>query len=86
LPLLNCLYQKPTIYPPFGDYAIGLRRNTKYTIGSEDFEDRRGDVSGATLNCPFNSIDTISFSTMIKRELCIPGLWDCGSNLYQTIS
>jgi hypothetical protein len=35
---------------------------------SEDFEDRRGAIAGAAPGCPFNSIDTISFSNMMKRE------------------
>jgi hypothetical protein len=30
--------------------------------------DRRGDVAGAAPSCPFDSIDTISFITMMKRE------------------
>jgi hypothetical protein len=36
--------------------------------GSEDYEDRRGDVVGATPGCPFASIDIISFITMMKME------------------
>jgi hypothetical protein len=41
-------------------------RNTQY--GSAYCEDRRGDAAGAAPNCSLNSIDTISFSNMIKRE------------------
>jgi hypothetical protein len=40
----------------------------KYTNGSADYMDRRCDAAIAALGCPFNSIDTISFSNMIKRE------------------
>jgi hypothetical protein len=35
---------------------------------SADCKDRRGDAVGATPGCPFDSIDTISFSTMMKRS------------------
>jgi hypothetical protein len=45
---------------------MGWRRNTKYTI--QICKDRRGDVVGAALSCPFASIDTISYITMMKRE------------------
>jgi hypothetical protein len=51
-----------------------------------DCEDRRRDATRAAPGCPFDSIDTISFSNMIKREQLTPGLWDCGSYLYQTLS
>jgi hypothetical protein len=40
-------------------------RNTQY--GYEDFKDRRGPLP-TTLGCPFASINTISFVTMMKRE------------------
>jgi hypothetical protein len=46
-------------------------RNTPYEY--EDCNDRRGDATGAALGCPFNSIDTISFSNMMKREKFTPG-------------
>jgi hypothetical protein len=35
---------------------------------SINFEDIRGDAAKAAHGCPFNSIDTIYFVTMIKRE------------------
>jgi hypothetical protein len=41
-------------------------RNTQYRYA--DCEDRRGDAVGASLGCPFDSIDIISFNTMMKRE------------------
>jgi hypothetical protein len=46
-------------------------------------EDRRGSAAGAAPGCPFVSV---SFSTMLKREYFIPILWDCGSNLYHSLS
>jgi hypothetical protein len=49
---------------------------------TEYCKDMRGNAIGAVHGCPFTSIDTISFATMMK-EYFIPGLWDCGSNLYQ---
>jgi hypothetical protein len=41
-------------------------RNTQYE--STYCEDRRGDGVEATHGCPFDSIDIISFSNMMKRE------------------
>jgi hypothetical protein len=35
---------------------------------SEDCEDRRGDAARAAPGCPFDSIDTISFSNIMKRD------------------
>jgi hypothetical protein len=35
---------------------------------SADYKDRRRDTVGVIHGCPFDSIDTISFVTMIKRE------------------
>jgi hypothetical protein len=56
------------IYPSSGDFARGGRetRNTHYRYA--DCKDRRGDAIGAASGCPFDSIDTIYFSNMIKRE------------------
>jgi hypothetical protein len=48
------------------------------SAGCED----RGDTTGVAHGCLFDSIDTISFVSMIKREKFIPELWNCGSNLY----
>jgi hypothetical protein len=31
-------------------------------------KDRRGDAAGAAPGCPFDSIDAISFSNMMKKE------------------
>jgi hypothetical protein len=43
-------------------------RETRYKqYGYEDFKDRRG-TQPTTLGCPFASIDTNSFVTMMKRE------------------
>jgi hypothetical protein len=36
--------------------------------GSKDCEDRRRAAAGAAPGCPFDSIDTISFSNNMKRE------------------
>jgi hypothetical protein len=47
-------------------YAVKSFRNTPN--GSLDYEDGRGDVAGAAPGCPFDSIDTIFFNNMIKRE------------------
>jgi ferredoxin len=44
----------------------GETENTQYE--SEHCEDRRGDVTEAAPNCPFASIDIISFITMIKKK------------------
>jgi hypothetical protein len=49
-------------------------RNTQYKF--VDYKDRRGDASRATPGCPFYSIDTISFSTMMKRKYFTP--WTMG--------
>jgi hypothetical protein len=32
----------------------------------------RGDVAGAAPGCPFDSIDTISFNNMLKRDQFTP--------------
>jgi hypothetical protein len=40
--------------------------NTQYRYA--DSKDTRGDAAGAALGCLFTSIDTISFSTKMKRE------------------
>jgi hypothetical protein len=53
---------------PLGDFATRRHRNTEYKSRSEDYEDRRGDATGAAVGCPFDSIDAISFSNMMKRE------------------
>jgi hypothetical protein len=44
----------------------GERQNTPN--GCADCEDRRRDATGAAPDCPFDYIDTISFSNMMKRE------------------
>jgi hypothetical protein len=54
------------MYFPFVDFARGWRRNMKYTI--QYYKDMRGDVGKAAPSCPFDSIDTMSFNTMLKRE------------------
>jgi hypothetical protein len=33
-----------------------------------DYKDRRGDVARAIPGCPFDSINAISFITMMKKE------------------
>jgi hypothetical protein len=43
----------------------------------------RGDASRVAHGFPFDSIDTISFVTMMKREYFISGAWDYGSKLLQ---
>jgi hypothetical protein len=35
---------------------------------SVDYKDRRGGTAKDTPRCPFDSIDTISFNNMMKRE------------------
>jgi hypothetical protein len=52
----------------------------KHEIHKMDLQTTRigGDAAGAASVCPFDSIDTISFSNMIKREYFTPwtmGLW-----------
>jgi hypothetical protein len=55
------------IYDPLG-YLMRVGRETWSTqYGYEDFKDRRGMLL-TTLDCPFASINTISFVTMMKRE------------------
>jgi hypothetical protein len=41
-------------------------QNTQYR--SADCMDNKGDTANAAPGCPFDSINTISFSTMMKRE------------------
>jgi hypothetical protein len=43
------------------------------------------DDAGAAHGFPFDCIDTIFFVTMMKWENFILGLWDYGSNLYQSL-
>jgi hypothetical protein len=74
------------IYPPLVTSWWGGRETINAQYGSADCGDRWEDVVGAAPGFPFDSIDTISFSTMMKREQFTLVLWDCGSNLYQTIS
>jgi hypothetical protein len=63
---------------------VTKKRVYKTQYGFYDYEDRRGDATRAAPGCPFASINTISFITMMKMEYFIPGIWYCGSNLYQT--
>jgi hypothetical protein len=35
----------------------------------------RGDAIRVAAGCPFDSIDTISFSNMMNREEFTPGIW-----------
>jgi hypothetical protein len=66
--LWNRLALKTTIYTIAQAISRWGGRETENTQhGSADWEDRRGDVVGATLGCPFVSINTISFTTMMKR-------------------
>jgi hypothetical protein len=44
----------------------GETQNTQNRL--TDCKDRREEAAGATHSCPFTSIDTISFVTMMKRE------------------
>jgi hypothetical protein len=44
------------------------QRNIKYTSESEDCEYGREDAPRAVPSCRFNSIDNISFVTIMKRE------------------
>jgi hypothetical protein len=45
-------------------------RNTQYRYAH--CEDRRGAAAGVAPGCPLDSIDTISFITMMKREYFTP--------------
>jgi hypothetical protein len=63
------------------DYIKGSPRAISWQGGGEtqnkqnwskDCQDRRGDTTGAAPGCPFDSIDTISFSNMMKREYFTP--------------
>jgi hypothetical protein len=48
------------------------QRDDRETLNAQnryaDCKDRREDATEDASGCPFNSIDAISFSTMIKRE------------------
>jgi hypothetical protein len=69
LPRRNLLDLKYTIKgTPHAISRPGGRetRNTPYT--STNCKDRRGYAIGAGLGCPFDFIDTISFSNLMKRE------------------
>jgi hypothetical protein len=78
-PLVRCFYvilgstelslpKSDYIYPILAIFGRsgGETQNTSY--GSEDREDRRGAAAGAAPGCPFDSIDIISSSTMMKME------------------
>jgi hypothetical protein len=56
------------IYPILAIFGRsgGETRNAPY--GSEDCEDMRGAAAGAAPGCPFDSIDVISSSTIMKME------------------
>jgi hypothetical protein len=64
----------------------GGRETWNTPNGYVECEDRRGDTIKAALGCPSNS-STPSPSAPWWRGSSSPlGLWDCGSNLYQTLS
>jgi hypothetical protein len=61
---------KPTIYTSSHSVISrwGGQKTRKTPYGSKGYKDRRGAAAGAAPSCPLDSIDIISFSTMIKRE------------------
>jgi hypothetical protein len=69
-PPRNRLDLKPTIKrTPHAISRRGCRVRWNTQFWSKDCDDRSGDVAGAALGFSFDSIDTISFSNMMKREV-----------------
>jgi hypothetical protein len=56
------------IYPPLAISRWGGIETENTRHRSVDCEDRRGDAVEAPPDCPFASIDIISFVSMMKRE------------------
>jgi hypothetical protein len=75
-PLMRCFKAILDLSWPKTDYIKGpwaiLLWDSKETWNtpyrSKDCEDRRGDIDGAIPSCPFDSINIIPFSNMMKRE------------------
>jgi ferredoxin len=59
---------RPKTYYKYDPFDKIVRRHEETQNKSEECEDGRGDAAGAVPGCPFDSINTISFITMIKRE------------------
>jgi hypothetical protein len=47
---------------------MGGRESWNTRNRSKDCKDRRGDATGAAPGCPFDSINSISFNNIMKRE------------------
>jgi hypothetical protein len=75
------------IKDPSGDFWIGWRRNTKIHQTDLQIVRIRGEVLSEPLPVAHSNPSTPSPSTTWWRgSSSHHGLWDCGSNLYQTLS
>jgi hypothetical protein len=74
------------IKEPSEDSRRGCGETQNTPNGSIDYENRREDIFRAAPDCPSTSSTPSPLATWWRGSSSPPGLWDCGSNLYQTLS
>jgi hypothetical protein len=78
---LNQLY-----IPPLATSWRGCGETLNTPNGSEYCEDMRGDIARVAPDSPLTPSTPYPSGTWWKWSSSRPGLWDCRSNLYQTLS